>query len=219
MTREEAEWLAQAILALPVSEVSPMANIGCSDLALQAQQPWLEPLLLRPLRNAGVALVGVDLKDAPNVDIVGDIADPGVQQQVAERGVRSVLCSNLLEHVESPELVAKAMGQLVRGPDTYSCPAGVIIRCIHTHLTTDFVDPAGFARLFEGAEMTRSVVLECGTLWASLRGRRTRWVARLAAPFIRPSEWKLQAQRVPWLRGREYKFSCAVLRLTDESAS
>ncbi len=214
MTPQEATWLSRQILMIPRDHVSPLVNIGCSDLVLLQQQPWLETVLLGPLRAHGIEIINVDLKSAPNIDIVGDIGDEGVRAEISRRGARAVLCSNLLEHVVDPTSVARQIARLVpsggylfvSGPTAYPNHPDPIDNGLR-------VGPAGFAELFGNVADISSARIDCGTFWPEIRGRRLRWVGRLFVPFIRFSDWRLQVERIPWAFGRRYVFSCVVFRV------
>jgi hypothetical protein len=71
---------------------------------------------MRPLTDRGVQIVNMDLKDAPGVDIIGNILDPVVRSRILSIGVKAILCNNLLEHVTDVKAMCNALAE--------TCPPG-----------------------------------------------------------------------------------------------
>jgi hypothetical protein len=117
MSPEEATWFGNALSQTAVAELSPMLNVGSSTLEYRTIVcPCIDQILLGPLRSRGVRVLHIDLKANDGVDIVGDILDPSVRSHIASLGVKSILCNNLLEHVENLPETCKALAQI--------CPPG-----------------------------------------------------------------------------------------------
>lgn len=91
-----------------------MLNLGSSTRHFrEVIKPHIEEELFRPLRDAGVKVVHSDLKEDEGVDLAGDILDPEVRRRLREMGFKSILLSNLLEHVIDREAVAAACEEIV----------------------------------------------------------------------------------------------------------
>jgi hypothetical protein len=117
MSPEEAGWFERALGRMAAAELSPMLNVGSSTLEYRTIVcPHIEQVLLGPLRNRGVRILHIDLKANQGVDIVGDILDRAVRSKIASLGVRSILCNNLLEHVEHLPETCEALAAI--------CPSG-----------------------------------------------------------------------------------------------
>lgn len=103
MFRKEATWIYQAIEQLDPEDTFPLLNLGSSTLHFRTlQQPFIDEVIFEPLRRSGRLVVHCDIKNSEGVDLKGDLTDPAFKEEVRRRGFRSVLCSNLLEHVDDP---------------------------------------------------------------------------------------------------------------------
>ncbi len=117
MSPQEAEWFGRILCRIAPAELSPLLNLGSSTLDYRTTAcPHIEKSLMRPLIDRGVQILNMDLKDAPGVDIVGDILDPVVRARILSIGVKAILCNNLLEHVTDVPAMCNALAE--------TCPAG-----------------------------------------------------------------------------------------------
>ena len=100
MFRQEAVWLGQRIHAMDPSQVFPLLDVGSSDERFRTRvQPWVDDCLFAPARHRGLVVAHTDIKNAPGVDLVGDLLDNDFIHQLAGMGFRALLCTSLLEHV------------------------------------------------------------------------------------------------------------------------
>jgi len=114
MFREEARWLADIIYSLQPNSVFPMLNIGSSSKKFrESEQPWIDELLFKPARQKGYSIINVDMKYDLGVDLVGDLCDPVFLQKLSEINIKSVLCSNLLEHVTNREEICQIISSII----------------------------------------------------------------------------------------------------------
>jgi hypothetical protein len=114
MFREEARWLADIIYSLQPNSVFPMLNIGSSNKKFrESEQPWIDELLFKPARQKGYCVIHVDMKYDTGVDLVGDLCDPVFLRKLLEIDIKSVLCSNLLEHVTNREEICKIISSII----------------------------------------------------------------------------------------------------------
>lgn len=114
MLREEAQWLANAIYSLNPDSVFPMLNIGSSSQSFREQeQPWIDEMLFKPAREKGYSIIHTDIKNDVGVDIVGDLNDAEFLQQILQLNIKSVLCSNLLEHINNPEELCQKISFII----------------------------------------------------------------------------------------------------------
>jgi hypothetical protein len=110
----QAEAVRLRRILLDLQGVSPLLNLGSSTRHFrEVIKPHIEKELFRPLREAGVKVVHSDLKEDEGVDIAGDILDPELRRRLKEMGFKSILLSNLLEHVTNREAVAAACEEIV----------------------------------------------------------------------------------------------------------
>ena len=114
MFREEAKWLANIIYSLNPNSVFPMLNIGSSNKKFREQeQPWIDELLFKPARTKGYSVIHTDIKNDIGVDIVGDLCSLDFLKKLSEMNIQSVICSNLLEHINNREEISKIISSIV----------------------------------------------------------------------------------------------------------
>jgi hypothetical protein len=216
MLPAEAKWLGRHISTLDPEQAFPMLNIGSSTgRFVTVDQPWIDGEIFGPLREAGRAVLNCDIKSAPGVDLVGDLQDPQFLADVAARRFKSVLCSNLLEHVENREAIARTLLEVipsggylfVSGPHSYPHHADPIDTLFRP-------TPAELAALFPGTRVIASDVVACGTYWEYVTRTRTKLlksVVRLGLPFYQPKGWRTAVRRLAWLF-RDFQAVCVVLQ-------
>lgn len=215
----EAEAVRLCEILLGQANASPLLNLGSSDAKFrEAAKPHIEARLFAPLRRAGVELVHSDLRSAPGVDVVGGILDPGVGDRLKAMGFRSVLLSNLLEHVGDPAAVAAACEDIVGA-------GGLILASVPSSfpyhadpLDTGFrPSPAELAGLF-GRSRPLHVEELCGDTYAAqIRARGSTILAELARTLLwclifplRPKSARARLDRWRWYR-RPYRVSIALV--------
>lgn len=227
MRPEEAELLAR--WALELSAPSPgdiCLNIGSSTRRFrEVDQPHITDRLLRPLEDAGICFVHCDLKESDGVDEVGDLLDPDVRDRLRRYNAKLLICSSLLEHLEEPDALVRAFGDLVveGGYALVSVPSRYPY---HTDPIDTMLRPSPdeLAAMFPGWSVVRKCELEAGNYWRDLRQkgkplrRLLRHVARVALPFYRRPTWWANASRLSWLL-RPYKVSLVALQNNGASAA
>jgi hypothetical protein len=195
MNRLESLWLGQRLAAVPDSALFPLLNIGSSTLEFRTQiQPYIEQNIFAPLRARSEHVYHLDIKSAAGVDIVGDLLDPVFLDQITKMQIRSVIISNLFEHVIVRRQICDVVMSIlppggylfISGPRSYPYHADPIdtmfrptIEEMHAH--------------FPGTKIMDSGIISSGNWrqWdAAERGRPlARTVLRLLFPFYRPKKW------------------------------
>src|SRR5581483_7834983 len=164
--------------------------------------------------------IHADIKEAPGVDIAGDIYDPAFQAQLAAFAPSSILCCNMFEHVLDRPKLAYICKTLVR-------PGGYIIvsvpRSFPYHI--DPIDtyfrptPADIADLFSDCAIVTSDIVLDRTYWRELAvlDMRQRLMtlltigAHLFLPFYKWERWKNRLHPLLWLF-RRYSVSIVVFK-------
>ncbi|MEJ7596862.1 MAG: hypothetical protein WKG01_03035 [Kofleriaceae bacterium] len=214
MRPTEAAWIANQLAALPIATISPFLNIGSSTAEFrERKQPHIDREIFAPLRAKGVEIIHADLKDAPGVDVAGDLADPQIQARLRERQPRAALSSNLLEHVRDPGQFARLMRSLV-------APGGFVIvtvpRSYPFHadpIDTGFrPSPEELAALFPGTRLVVGEVVADSTYGAELWQRGPRRAVRSLLGALKPfgDAAKNRRDSLRWLV-RPFTTSCVVL--------
>lgn len=215
MLELEARWLRERLAEIPAADLSPLLNLGSSDLDFRARvQPWIDREVFAPLRARGVQVVHSDLKAQPGVDLAADALEPAGQAALRAVGARSVLCSNMLEHVPDPGALARACLELVPpgGRLIVTAPASYPYHPdpIDTYYRRE---PDALCReLFAELRCERADLVE-GRGYGPELARRPWLIVRdlRALASLRRGPSGLAGSRLAWLR-RPYRISCVVLR-------
>jgi hypothetical protein len=192
-------------------DVSPLLNLGSSTRHFrEVVKPHIEEELFRPLREAGVKVVHSDLKNSEGVEVAGDFLDPAVRRRLQAMGFRSVLLSNLLEHVTDRQAVASACeeivgsGGLILATVPSSCPYHA--DPIDTYFRPS---PAELAKLFGRSEPLLLEEVEGLTYAEDLKRRGLRVAGELARTllwtlifFVRPRSAAARLHRWLWFSKR-----------------
>jgi len=177
MLVEEARWFYARLARMPAERLSPMLNVGSQTLHFRRfAQPWIERYIFQPLQQRGVKVVHTDIRAGVGVDIVGDLMDAEFIERLRLYGFQSVFCSNLLEHVPQPKLLAERLVSILPlgGLLFVSCPRAFPYHPdpIDTGLRPDVEQ---LANLFPQTRLVVGEIVDCGPLWHYLIARfRTR---------------------------------------------
>jgi hypothetical protein len=213
MLEVEARWLARELAKLP-GDAFPLLDIGSSTGAFrQNEQSFISDLVFRPLSDRGYKVIHADLKTAPGVDVVMDLTEAADRHRVSgQHEIRTVLCSNVLEHLSvEPREAARYLVELCR-------PRGYVIVTVprrygyHADPIDNGFRPSAeqLADLFPDCEVLTSTNVVGPVLaahHASARGW-PRYLVRAAVPLYRPRAW---AGSVAWF-WRRAEVACVVVR-------
>jgi SAM-dependent methyltransferase len=217
----EAEAIRLREIVLARENMSPLLNLGSSTRAFREEQkPHIQACLFGPLERAGMRIVHFDLKQGEGVDVSGDITDPEVAARLKAMGFRSVLLSNLLEHVRDREKVAAACEEIVG-------PGGLILATVPSSdpYHADPIDtlyrpsPAELAGLFRRSSPLIVEEVTGRTFGALLRERGTsigaeavRTILWVLIALARPKSAAARVHRWLWLR-RPYRVAIALVEV------
>ncbi len=191
MLSNEAEWLGREIYSRPTDDVFPLLNIGsCSADFRRRVQPHIWNYIEKPAVERGLPMIHVDLESAPGVDVVGDALDPAMQNRLRSIPFRSILCSNLLEHVEDVQELASIITGILL-PGGYAFISAPRLFPYHPHPIDNGFRPSAdeLAAVFGHLEPRRCETVACGRGFAAPPARRRDviWAgARSVLPFYRP---------------------------------
>jgi SAM-dependent methyltransferase len=158
--------------------------------------------------------VNCDIKSAPGVDLVGDLADEEFLERLTREEFKSVLCSNLLEHVPNRARIARTLASvvvkggllLVSGPHRYPYHPDPI----DTMFRPSVEELAG---LFPETHIAASAIVQCGTYLSYVTrtpAKLAKTVLRLGLPVYRPRDWFSAVLRLAWLH-RPFEVVCVAL--------
>ena len=129
-----------------------------------------------------------------------------------------MVCSNLLEHLETPAEFARACGDLVE-PGGY----GLFTVPLSYPFHPDPIDtmlrltPAQLTAMLPEWEVVKADQIAAGDYLRDLRAagspysKLARQIVRVMLPFYRPHTWRPNAHRLLWLF-RPFRMSLALLR-------
>jgi len=201
----ESQWLGKRLSTMPDTDLFPLLNVGSSTFDFRTRsQPYIDQHIFAPLRARGGKIYHLDLKQAPGVDIVGDLLDPAFLNKVVAFQARAIMISNLLEHVINRQEICDVVMKIippsgyifVTGPHDYPYhpdPIDTMFRPtideIHAH--------------FPGTSIIDSAIIDSGNWrqWNTAERGRSLWrtLLRLLTPFYRPITWWGLARQSPYI--------------------
>ncbi len=97
---EEAIWI-NTVIKKRSYQINKLLNIGSSTLEFRTVlQPHIDKYIFKFLKNNGAEAFHLDLKKDSGVDIQCDILDEDQVSNISKDNYDSLICSNLLEHVD-----------------------------------------------------------------------------------------------------------------------
>ena len=217
MFREEAKWLANIIYSLNPNSVFPMLNIGSSNKKFREQeQPWIDELLFKPARTKGYSIIHTDIKNDIGVDLVGDLCNVDFLKQLSEMNIQSVICSNLLEHINNREEISKIISSIVpqSGYLFVTVPYKYPYHCdpIDTMFRPSIQE---LSSLFPDFKIVNGEILPGGYLVQSTTTTPVLYtlamLIRLILPIYQPLRWFDSLKYALWLF-KDISVSCVVLK-------
>jgi hypothetical protein len=218
MFENEAAWLETLLGEKTAEDLSPLLNVGSSTSDFrEIEQPWTERRLFAPLRARGVRIVHLDAREGNGIDIKADILSDSDLPRILSYGPKSILCCNILEHVEDPRAVARRCSEIVG-------PGGLIFVTVpfsypHHRDPIDTMfrpSPEALAQLFKPATMIRGEIIDVGESYRGQIKHRPwilfRHISRFPFPFIGFKGWKRSMRKLYWLFNN-YKITGALFQV------
>jgi hypothetical protein len=205
MNLSESQWLGRQLAIISDDELFPLLNVGSSTLEFRTRtQPYIDENVFAPLRARGGKIIHLDIKRAPGVDVAGDLVDPEFSARLCVMQIRSMIVSNLLEHVTNPLEICRVLMKIL--------PPGGYIFVTGPHQYPYHVDPIDtmfrptipeMHAYFPGTTLIHSAIIDSGNWrqWNSAERGRPLWrlVLRLLLPFYRPLKWWEVARQAPYI--------------------
>ncbi|MDP9346104.1 MAG: hypothetical protein M3P44_10330 [Actinomycetota bacterium] len=219
MLIRESEWIGSHMAAIPDEDLFPLLNVGSSTKDFRTRtQPHIDANVFAPLRARGGKVWHLDIKAAEGVDLVGDLLDPSFRAAFRRLACRSILVSNLFEHVTDRMAVANSLLDVL--------PAGGYLIVTGPHAFAFHADPIDtmfrptaeeMAAYFPGTDLVHTAMINAGN-WRQWdraeRGNVPVWrmLVRLATPFYRPRSWLATARYAPYLVKNSTAFAMVLRR-------
>lgn len=216
---EEAEWINNTLNKYDKDELSPLLNIGSSSLYFRTvQQSFIHSNIFLPLNSRDVKVLHTDIQKDEGVDLVGDLSDPDFINLLVNNKFRSILCSNLFEHLEIDVRL-----KVCHAIDKILIPKGYLIITV-PYIYPFHADPIDtwyrpsineLSGLFPSYEIIESKYVENNnSYFTELKKRPFNLflsALKLLIPFYKFSEWKNNIKYLPnWFRN--YKVTCLLLQ-------
>ncbi|MBE9224407.1 methyltransferase type 11 [Phormidium sp. LEGE 05292] len=217
MLREEASWLGNIIYSITPDHVFPLLNIGSENQYFrEKEQPWIDDFLFKPARKKGYSIIHTDIKNDVGIDLVGDLYNPLFLEKISQMNIKSVLCSNLLEHITNKEELCKIISSII--PD-----GGYLFVTVpyqypyHRDPIDTMFRPSieELSNLFPDLKMIQGKIVEGGTLVKSTSIKPILYllvmIIRLLLPIYQPLRWVDSLRYSLWLF-RDISVTCIVLQ-------
>jgi len=216
MLIEEAMWFRKQLQAVDSTSLSPILNVGSSTEDYRNNfQPWVDKYVFFPLKDRDITVKHQDIKAMPGVDIIGDFTDPQFVKKLSKQSFKSLICANLLEHVENPNQVANTLVEILpSGGYLYlSCP----YKFPYHPDPEDYLfrpDVDQLASLFPMTKKIAGDIVVCRTYFAHLYPKwptLLKMILRLCLPFYKTRRWLVIVKHLPWLF-RKLEATCLLLQ-------
>lgn len=215
MLPSEADWISAYFERQDNETIGTVLNIGSSTAEFRTRkQSFIDERIFRPLARRGIPVIHSDIKEADGVDIVADIMNDEDLKRLRFLEAKTVLCSNMLEHVPSAPMMAERLASLVP-------PGGVILVTVPNSYpyhpdpidTLLRPDTNELGKLFGQLEMIDGSIVNGPTESEELIKNPSllpRRIARTLIPFPRFGIWLSALDRWRWLF-RHHRATCIVL--------
>lgn len=216
MLYEESVWIGRVVKKLP-SESFPILNLGSSTGEFRKiTQPFIHNNIFAEVESVPGRVFHLDLKDEEGVDLRGNILSEDFRSELKQLNIATILCSNLLEHVEDPKGLCRAMLEIL--------PSGgrLIITVpknfwYHKDPIDTMFRPSveELHALFPDTDLLKSeVVVGEGSFFADLKRNRkylVKLIFRLLLPFYKYWEWRIVV--ADFINGdRPHSATCVLLK-------
>ncbi len=217
MRVEEAIWLYEVFKKYSTEELSPCINIGSKTKDFREYtKPHIAGYVINALTTQGIKLVNFDLKEGDGIDIFGDIFDKRVFCQLKNVKAKSLICSNIFEHVRNRELFAERCSSLLEAEGLIFITVPYSYPYHRDPIDTLYrPTPEDIIILFPDFIMEKSSIIIDSRYFDDLKRSGIKNIflrlCRLSLPIYKPKSWISHVHRLLWLF-RPYKVSCVVLR-------
>ena len=214
MLTNESNWIGKALSQFAPGQLSPLVNLGSSTEEFRTLiQPHIEQKILAPLRSRNIRVVHSDLSAGNGIDVCGDIYTDEVLQKLKATEPRSVLCSNMFEHVTDRSRLASVLTELLPSGGILVVTVPFSFPWHPDPLDTYFrPTPQEIHALLPEFNLVRGDIVACGSLTGRYLDSRRFMFSQIIGSLIPfPSgRWFRNLHHWCWLF-RQYKVSCAVL--------
>jgi len=217
MLKEESIWIKDALKKHFYVEDYPLLNVGSSTEEFRkVTQPEIHRNVFLPLEKEEKKVFHADIKDADGVDLVGDLNDESFREELKSLSIKSVLCSNLLEHLAKPEIICNSILEVL--------PSGGKLIVTLPYQFPYHKDPIDTMlrpsveevhNMFPGTNCIDSEIVKSTDDYISALKANKKYhlimIARWSMPFYKYSEWKYMIKDY-FNRKKKYSATCILLQ-------
>ncbi|MDD1413676.1 methyltransferase type 11 [Dolichospermum sp. ST_con] len=221
MLKSEAQWLGKMIYSLDENTVFPLLHLGSSREKFRDQeQPWIHEFLFKPAKINGNLVIHADLKQDTGINLIGDLNDPQFLQTISELNIKSVICSNLLEHILNKAEICQNISSII--------PVNGYLFLTVPYQFPLHLDPIDtlfrpnieqLCELFPDLEIVNAEIISGGKLYKCTSIPPILYVMlmiiRLLLPMYQPLRWLNSLRYSLWLF-RNISVTCVVLKKTEK---
>lgn len=216
MLIEESIWIKSILEKYFSEENFPLLNIGSSTAHFRENvQPHILHNIFKPLSEQKRKVIHLDMKMDAGVDVIGDLSDDSFRETLKEKGIKSILCSNLLEHLEDPKPICNSIVKLLKSKDLIIITVPYYFP-YHKDPIDTMLRPSieELALMFPGTRIIESAIVEEDNSFKKvLLGNKKylmRLILRWAVPFYKFKEWRLSIiDLFQWKR--KFSATCVLL--------
>ncbi len=217
MLIEESIWIKNQFKMHFNNDDFPMLNLGSSTKKFREEdQSHIHEEIFYPLLKKNLKVIHTDIKKFDGVDIVGNINDLKFRNSLKKIGIKSILCSNLLEHIETPTLMVRSIldilpdnGKLIVTTPYYfpyhKDPIDTLLRPTIEDLELLFKDLNKISSSTITSNNNLLKVLKSNPRYLLIM------ILRWVTPFYKFYEWKLHFKDLLRLR-KNFSANCVVFK-------
>lgn len=217
MLIEESIWIRRIFDKYFSEENFPLLNIGSSTANFRENvQAHIEENIFTPLKEKKRKIIHLDMKMDEGVDIIGDLSDDVFRDTLKEKGVKSILCSNLLEHLEDPKPICNSIVKLLQSNDLIIITVPYYFP-FHKDPIDTMLRPSieELALMFPGTQIIESSIVEENNCFKKVLFGNKKYffnsILRWGLPFYKFREWRLSINDLfHWKR--KFSATCILLK-------
>jgi len=212
MHTAESLWLKKNIIEHK-NKINNILNVGSSTKFFrEVSQPHIHLNVIRTLNNLKIKVFNLDLKKDEDIDFCGDILSDSFFNKIKKNQFSSILCSNILEHVDDPIEFSKRLMMLVKPGGLIFITAPTIYPIHYDPIDNNF-RPNIFElnKIFNKSKIINSKLLNVKSLYSTKSNYFFfKLFTRLFIPFYKYRGWLTSIHMLKWLFKDRY-ISCVVL--------
>ena len=210
---EESLWIKKNIIENR-SQMINILNVGSSTKFFrEVSQPHINLNVLKTLKKFKIKVFNLDLKKDVDIEFVGDILSDSFFKKIKKNKFSSILCSNILEHVEDPIEFSRRLMKLVKPGGLIFITAPTIYPIHYDPIDNKFRPSINeLNKIFNKSKIINSTCLNVESIYKSKSMFFfIKLFFRLLIPFYKYKGWLTSLNMAKWLFKDRY-INCVVLK-------